>query len=415
MAMQKRGDRNRMSILMVSPQPFFRARGTPFSILHRIRALLHMGHHVHLVTYPFGDPVPLDGLKITRSARLRLIKDIRIGPSIAKFLLDISLYFETVKQLKSNTYEVIHSHEEAAFFTTGLAKRFRLPHVYDMHSSLPQQLGNFRRYNFTSLRRIFYALERYVLENSDGIITICEDLANVVESICPEKPHSMIENTGDDTKVFTPRDADIRRDLGLEDKKIILYTGTFEAYQGLDLLLDSYAIVADRKSDAHLLFVGGRPGQVKDLQLRAITMGLEKRVNFVGTVPASEIPSYLNAADIIVSPRSSGTNTPLKLYGYMRSGVPLVATDKHTHTQTVDSNIAHLVPADVNGLSDGILQLLQEPEYASALAAAAIIRAEEKFSDAQYLRRVSEFYGKVFPDVYGTADDSDVTIAPVAK
>jgi hypothetical protein len=47
---------------MIAPQPFFRARGTPFSVLHRIRALVLLGHSVDLVTYPFGEPVPLDGL-----------------------------------------------------------------------------------------------------------------------------------------------------------------------------------------------------------------------------------------------------------------------------------------------------------------------------------------------------------------
>ena len=45
---------------MIAPQPFFRARGTPFSVLHRIRALVLLGHSVDLVTYPFGEPVPLD-------------------------------------------------------------------------------------------------------------------------------------------------------------------------------------------------------------------------------------------------------------------------------------------------------------------------------------------------------------------
>ncbi len=138
-------------------------------------------------------------------------------------------------------------------------------------------------------------------------------------------------------------------------------------------------------------------------------------MSFSGTVPSNEIPSYLKAANVIASPRSSGTNTPLKLYGYMRSGVPLIATNKHTHTQTLDSSIAHLVPADVKGLSDGILKLLQEPEYASALAAAAINRAEEKFSDEQYLNRVNDFYGKVFPDMYGRTYDSVVPVAPAAK
>ena len=55
---------------MVAPEPWFRPRGTPFSVLHRIRALLRLGHSVDLLTYPFGDDPALPGLRLQRSQRL---------------------------------------------------------------------------------------------------------------------------------------------------------------------------------------------------------------------------------------------------------------------------------------------------------------------------------------------------------
>ncbi|MEJ2239041.1 MAG: hypothetical protein P8X82_12145, partial [Gemmatimonadales bacterium] len=58
-----------MHILMVAPQPFFRPRGTPFSVLHRIRALSRLGHTVDLVTYPFGETPEIPGLTLRRSLR----------------------------------------------------------------------------------------------------------------------------------------------------------------------------------------------------------------------------------------------------------------------------------------------------------------------------------------------------------
>lgn len=401
-AIKQPGDRpspasqEKLSILMIAPQPFFRSRGTPFSVLHRIRALLLLGHHVDLVTYPFGESVPLPGLNIIRCGRPPLVRDVKIGPSLTKLALDVPLYLAARRQLRLRKYDLIHSHEEAAFFSVGLAERYGIRHVYDMHSSLPQQLANFGRFDFTPVRRMFERLERYVLDTCDGVITICGDLADTVHALGVSVPHSMIENTADDTKVFPAREVDVISRFSLENKKIILYTGTFEAYQGLDLLVEAFRDVAARRPDAHLLLVGGRAEQVEAMREKVRALGLADSVSFSGTIPSNEIPSYLQAADVIASPRSSGTNTPLKLYGYMRSGVPLVATDKYTHTQTLDSTIAHLVPATAAGMAEGILKLLEDREYARGLVEAALRRADESYSDRAYLERVQQFYADVF-------------------
>ena len=387
-----------LRILMVAPQPFFRARGTPFSVLHRIRALVELGHRVDLVTYPFGDDVELPGLTIVRAARPPFVRDVRIGPSIAKILLDVPLYFATRRLLKQRAYDVLHSHEEAAFFCVGLARRFGIPHVYDMHSSLPQQLANFRRFNLGPVRAVFEGLERHVLDTCDGVISICPDLGERVAALVPEKHHRMIENTGDDTRVFPSAQRSIRTELGLTGREIVLYTGTFEADQGLDLLLEGFRTVAQRRPAVHLVLVGGRAEQVADVRARAAAMGLADRVSLVGTVPPSDIPAYLEATDVIVSPRSSGTNTPLKIYGYLRSGVPLVATNIHTHTQTLDSRVAELVPPTAAGLAQGIERLLADRSYAQQLAKAGVEKAEGEFSDRAYIGKVAEFFAALFPE-----------------
>ncbi|MEM9592044.1 MAG: glycosyltransferase family 4 protein, partial [Pseudomonadota bacterium] len=137
-------NQQKLRILMVAPQPFFRARGTPFSVVHRIRALCEAGHQVDLVTYPFGEDVQIEGLRTVRSARPPFVKDVKIGPSVAKLFLDVPLYFATRRMLKENNYDILHSHEEAAFFSVPLARRHGIKHVYDMHSSLPQQLRTFK-------------------------------------------------------------------------------------------------------------------------------------------------------------------------------------------------------------------------------------------------------------------------------
>ena len=400
-----------LKILMVAPQPFFRARGTPFSVLHRIRALTVGGHKVTLVTYPFGEDIAMDGLVIVRAKRPPMVKDVAIGPSVGKVILDLPLYLKTTRQLKNGSFDVIHSHEEAAIFCVALARKHSIPHIYDMHSSLPQQLKSFARFDFKPIEQLFLCQENRVLSTCNGVITICEDLARIIDERGVDVPHSMIENTGDDQMVFSATQRDIRAEFDLVDAEIVLYTGTFEVYQGLDLLSQAFKQIAAERPRVRLMLVGGRDVQVEDYRRELAEKGLEDRVTLVGTVHPSEIPSFLAAADLIVSPRSSGTNTPLKIYGYMRSGKPIVATDRLTHTQSLSKDTAELVQPTPEGLAQGMSRVLSDPNRAESLALAAAAYVEREYSDAAYIDKVNDLYARVISDV--SAADSEQRAASV--
>src|SRR5437016_6309973 len=152
-----------MHILMIAPEPFFEPRGTPFSEYHRIRALLDLGHTVDLVTYPFGRDVSLPGLRVFRCVRPPLIRDVGIGPSWAKIPLDLALAVTAVRRVIAERYDAIHSHEEGSLIGVMLASILGLPHLYDMHSSLPQQLTNFAFSRSRILTRLFAWMERFVV------------------------------------------------------------------------------------------------------------------------------------------------------------------------------------------------------------------------------------------------------------
>jgi glycosyltransferase involved in cell wall biosynthesis len=384
-----------LRILMVAPQPFFRPRGTPFSVLHRVRALTTLGHEVDLITYPLGEDVAMPGLRIIRSGRVPGVRDVKIGPSFAKLLLDWPLFLATRRALGRGSYDLIHSHEEAAFFCAPLARRHGLLHVYDMHSSLPQQLENFGSFNFGPVRWMFSSLEEYVLRSCDGAITICQDLADVALPHCQHKPHAMIENTGDDALVFDAA-SPVAEGPGLPaGRRVLLYTGTFESYQGIDLLLQAFALLRQQVQDVHLVLVGGRPAQVEASRAQSRTLGTESATTFVGQVHPSQIPAFIRSAELIVSPRSSGTNTPLKIYGYLRSGKPIVATNLHTHTQTLNSRVAELVPPTAEGLAAGIRHVLDDSAHAQSLVRAALALSDAEYSEAAYMRKMAAFYAQI--------------------
>jgi glycosyltransferase involved in cell wall biosynthesis len=382
---------------MIAPEPFFEPRGTPFSELHRIRALTSLGHTVDLVTYPFGSDVSMPGLRIIRSLRPPLVSRVRIGPSWAKVPLDALLSLTALRLALTRKYDAIHSHEEGGAIGIVLAALLRKPHLYDMHSSLPQQIENFGYGRAKGLAAVFGWVERLMIKRSRVVIVICEDLEDTVKALRLPVPTVLIENAaGSGAAPSAGTGLAIRKALGLsESTPVVLYTGTFEAYQGLALLFESMRLVTAARPDARLVMVGGDPAQVEAARRSVAALGLAAAVIFTGQRPADEVPAYLDAATVLVSPRSSGTNTPRKIYHYLRSGRPIVATRLRTHTPVLNDDVALLPPAPPVGLAQGLLRGLGDAD-AAAIGARARALAETKYSDEAFIEKTRRAYEVLF-------------------
>jgi glycosyltransferase involved in cell wall biosynthesis len=382
-----------MRILTIAPQPFFQPRGTPFSELYRARALTELGHEVDMVTYPIGEDVALPGLRILRAPRLPGIRRVRIGPSLAKIPLDAMVFLSSLKRLLTNRYDFLDCHEEAGLMGAILGRLFSVPVVYDMHSSLPEQLSNFQYSRNRALRALFDWAERITVKGSDAVIVVCPYLKEVVSGIDREKPCFLIENSplAESGAEVTKEEAlRIRRELGLEDKIVVHYSGTFEAYQGLPLLYEAFRIAAERAPSLRLLMVGGTKAQVEEAKREVEGYGLRDRVIFTGQRPPSEMPRYLATSDLLVSPRSLGRNTPLKIYSYLRAGKPIVATRLLTHTQVLDDESAVLTEPTAEAFGAAIEALASDGRRREELGSSARRLSEERYSYARYLERTRE-------------------------
>lgn len=377
---------------MVAPQPFFRARGTPFSVLHRIRALLELGHRVELVTYPFGEDPGLDGLTIHRAARPPGVGDVAIGPSVAKVFLDIPVFLLALRLARTGDFDLLHTHEEAGAMGAVIRRLSGIPHLYDMHSSLPQQFGNFGRFDWPPVVKSFEVLEGYTLSGSDGVIAICQELQDHVEASGYSGPVAMIENTLDLPRPdYDESDARrLRSRLGLDgDHRIVLYTGTFEEYQGLPLLIRSVASVVERRPDVRFVLVGGTAPEIEELHRVVERNGVGGAVLLVPKVEPEEVFLFHAIADVLVTTRTQGTNTPLKIYQYLRSGLPIVATDIPSHTQVLSDETAELVEPEPEAIARGILRVLEDHGQARSLADAAKDLARRKYGKEAYMRKLS--------------------------
>jgi len=392
-----------MKILMIAPQPFFTPRGTPFSVLYRLHALSKLGHTIDLVTYHLGKNIAIENVTIYRIPNIPFVRHIDVGPSKKKVLLDIFIILKAFRLLIQQDYDVIHSHEEAGFFSTYLSKMFGLKHLYDMHSSLPQQLDNFRFTKSKFIVNLFKKLEEKTIRNADAVITICPELFHYVKEMFPDKNHVLIENVVENELVLGG-DSETSLDIfGLsyanKDFKV-LYTGTFEPYQGIDLLIESARRVIQRHKEILFILVGGSQEQVDEYKRLVNKHHLNENFIFTGQVWPNLLQKFIDLADILVSPRIQGNNTPLKIYSYLRSGKPIVATNHPTHTQVLNNSVAILTECTPQSFAEGISRLIENKDLMEEISRNAKKLAEEKYSYEIYISRTKSIFEDLEKRIY---------------
>ena len=389
-----------MKILMIAPQPFFEPRGTPISVYQRVSGLSKLGHSIDLVTYPIGQDVEFPRVSIYRTPRIPFIKELKVGPSWSKLPLDVLLFFKTISLLLRNNYDLIHSHEEAGIFAQPLAAIFRTRHLYDMHSSLPRQLVNFNFGNNRVFIAIFRWLERMVINHCDAMITIGPDLEEHARSINSHVPQQMIENLPLKmrlTEVEIEKARQLKQQLGLNGNLAIVYTGTFERYQGVGLLIESAAVIKEKHPNVRFLLVGGKPSQVEELKQLVNSLDLNEKVYFTGTVSVDEANLYMEMADILVSPRTAGTSVPLKIYTYLRMGKPIMATNLPAHSLVLNDETAVLVEPTREGFVEGLSRLIEDEGLRAHLSQQSLKLANEKYNTANYQAKLEKIYEAVQP------------------
>ena len=286
--------------------------------------------------------------------------------------------------------------KKRGFFSVLLSWFFNLPHIYDMHSSLPKQLVNFKFGDNKLMISIFEHLEKLVINTCDAMITIGPDLESYVRDKIPEVPMQMIENLPlnidqDYEEITTEINKRFRSQNGL----LIVYTGTFERYQGVDVLIESFEQVVKRYPETSLILVGGKPNQIKKYEDLVSKKNLAGSIQFTGIVSLEDANTYIHLADILVSPRIEGTSVPLKIYTYLNAGKPILATNIPAHSLVLSQDNACLVDPTGESMTAGLVELIEDRELRLKIGVANKKLAEEKYSQAQYLTKLKNIYNAI--------------------
>jgi glycosyltransferase involved in cell wall biosynthesis len=381
-----------VKILMLIPQLFYSARGTPLSAYHRIKDLIAMGHEVEVLTYGPGDAPPDLDIPVHRARGPHFARSIGQGPSLLKIWFDVLLFVAFVRLLASRRYDLVYTHEEAGFLAALVCPLLRVPFVYDMHSSLPLQIRDWGFSNLEAVVALFRFVERFTLKRARAVVAISPGVAAAAHASWPQaRVVTILNRFALASKASAVEGRRLRQGLGLDpEHRVVLYAGTFVPLQALDLLVDAIPSVVARCPEARFVLVGGTKREIEALALQSERLGVRSALVLVEHRPQHEMPAFLAAADALISPRVKGINPPGKLFSYLDSGKPVVATDRPIHNQILDPSFSILTAPDAAGLAEGILTALTDCARVDGLTRNARAVLEDRYGTGERTRAYAE-------------------------
>lgn len=359
--MNGNGKKKPFRLLFIAPQPFYEDRGTPIVILEELKCLSDLGYDIDVLTYPLGKGVFLQGTKLIRVGNPLKITSIPIGFSWSKVILDIQLALKAFQLAKKKKYACVHGVEEGAAICLLLKWLHGIPMVYDMHSSIPEQLSSISYFSKGPGAYLAKLVETLLIRNSN-IIMASKGLAPLISGI---DSTSVIKEWIFENCPPSEDSKKIANQLGIMGRPVVAYVGNFAQYQGVELLIDAILKVREVINNVVLLLVGGTENEIAGLKRKVVSLKLSNNVILIPRVERGKVPEYLSIADVLSLPRPRGENAPLKIYEYKKSGKPIVATNIPAHELIANNPTSIMVAPEASALVDGIMHALKNGKPAA--------------------------------------------------
>ncbi len=240
-----------------------------------------------------------------------------------------------------------------------------------------------------------------LMKKSKVMFAVSETLRHLVSERWDAEPEriSIVPN-GVELEVFRP-DAEplgMRKELGLEGKKVICFVGAMGPWHGLENLIKSFPYVLEDVPDAELVLVGFmKEFGTSHLAEMAKEYGVSEKLHLLGRKLPHEVPRVLVESDVAVAPypaRDFGFS-PLKLFEYMACGVPIVCSDLPSTREIIDHDRNGLLapPGDSDSLAEAIVRVLVDKTLGRRLSVEGLRRVTS-FSWKESTKKLVGVYQK---------------------
>lgn len=366
-------------ILFIASQPFFEWRGSPIRLGFDVMSLSQLGYQVDFLTLPLGQRREVPGVRIVRAPNLFFAKKIAIGPSLLKLAFDGVMFFMALGMVIRHRYAVVHGVEDAGIVAWAASRIGRARLVFEKHSD-PSSYKKGKGRNF--IMRAYTAVEHFVIRHADAVIGTGPALVEQAQKAgcggrachIPDIPSSLAVPTPEATA------AERAKYTGGRNCVLCAYVGSFAVYQGIDLLFESICKAAKAEPRLHFLIIGGTPDEIKARREQLKAADVVGSVSFAGFIAPDELPNTLAAADVLLSPRIAGANTPLKLLDYLKAGGAIVATDCQANRLILDERSAMLVQPNADDFARAIVTLGRDEAMRRRIASGGAGLLKEKYN-----------------------------------
>lgn len=390
-----------MQIIYIAPFDLTRPAGHTTHIVNTVREMSKQGHHVILL----AGECPRSLASEVEAIRVPLVR----RPGLNSLSFGVFAAFTLLSKLrKVQRPAAVYARQfTAVSLPTTIASMAKLPTVLEINADPRNEQRTQGRHAISAA--VESAELRWVLSRTSGVIAVTEAIAQRVTSDFLDArsgPPVHVVPNGVDTAVYRPKDrAECCERTGLDaDRMRIVFAGSFQTWQGLEVLIEAMRVIADERDDTDLLLVGDGPLRASiEAQIQAA--GLSERCRITGFVTDERASDFIGSSDICVAPYSLDAaadnvaqrdafdaqmrGSPLKIYCYLASGLPTVASHFHEAGAYLAREGVGLAvpPGAARPLATALLDLLGDAERRAKMGAAARRLAVQRHDWAAVVRR----------------------------
>lgn len=250
--------------------------------------------------------------------------------------------------------------------------------------------------------------EEIQLEQADAIVAVSSVLKSQLVALGVRAERITVIPNGVDAERYSPSISGeaVRKNLGLEEKFVIGYAGTFGHWHGITVLANAVKEVVAESPNVHFLLVGDGVlrGEVEAMLQRD---GMKHKVTITGMMPSEAVPEYLAACDALVisainNPDVPFFQSPIKLFEYMAMQKPIVASRVGQIQEVIDDGVNGLLVQENNSseLAEALCQLAKDESLRESLARNARRDAVEKYAWQENVRAVLKVYETVVKQLH---------------
>jgi len=280
-----------------------------------------------------------------------------------------SMAFLSVQQMKER-YDLVHVHSVPDFevFAAVVPKLTGSKIILDIHDLVPEfYLSKFSGTERSLTFRLLTTVERVSARFSDHVIAANHIWEKRLQNRSVKESKCTTILNFPDTEIFQARGRN-----RTDNRFVILYPGTLNYHQGIDIAIRALALIKDQVPEAEF-HIYGSGEQLNPLKALVEELGLEKRVFLMGTKPLHEISSVIENADLGVVPKRSNSfgneAFSTKILEFMSLGVPVVVPDTAIDSYYFNNSVVKFFHAnDEKSLADAILLMIKNPELRQKLS-----------------------------------------------